>query len=339
MSNEEQRQACELGLIWDARLRGQAIGLAENDLLQIVDRLEAENRAVSLGQAEQDRIWSAIMAGTVDTLSGRAHSDSYPGRSRDQSLSRAIGFLHAYAWLLCAGMVGGFAAGVGSRLTMRLAGYLTIEQNRALLTENEERVGEITLGGTLALGLIGGALGVFALLFYVLIRDRLPFDGFKRSVTFAWLLFLVFGYVVMDPSNPDYHRFGPAWMNVVTFSSLYLVMGVCVVQTYEFGLRWTSRHSAMFGSGRSRAMTTMVSTAVCIVGTVQLMAGLFVGFSAVLIPLLAAATWAVGRVIGPDLIAKVQMPFAVRHWGTWVVPGIVGFILTARGVTEILLNR
>ncbi len=339
MSNDEMRKAKELSSSWDSRLRGMPSDLAASELGDIVDRLERENRQVSLGPVEQAAIWNVIIAGAVDSLAVEAPRPFAPSRRRLAQPDRLVRYLHAYAWLLCAGFAGGFVAGVGSRLMMRLAGILTIDRNRFMLTDNDAQVGEITLSGTVTLGAIGAALGVFALLMYVLIRDRLPFDGWKRSVTFAWLLFLVFGYVVMDPSNPDYHRFGPAWMNVVTFSSLYLVMGICVVQTYEFGLRWAANHGSLVRSARLSVLTTALATAVCGIGTVLLTAGLFLGTAAALIPLLAAAMWAVGRVISPDLIAKVQIPFAVRQWGAWVVPGIVGFILTARGVTEILLNR
>ena len=61
--------------------------------------------------------------------------------------------------------------------------------------------------------------------------------GWQRSGVFAVLLLAVFGFVLMDPSNGDYQTFGPAWLNVSMFSSLYLIMGFLTSQIYEAGIR------------------------------------------------------------------------------------------------------
>jgi hypothetical protein len=337
MNTDTEKQARDLSDAWDRLLQSQNDQESGNDLLQVVAMLNAEHQKPGLSVVDQDAIWSAVLAGTVTTLE---MPESDPTRlDAPRQIQRTLTFVYRYAWIIVAGMVGGFVAGVSSRLTMRLAGYLTIGRNRHLLTDNDARVGEITLGGTVFLGMVGAALGVLGLILYVIVRDRFPFAGWRRAAAFAALLLIVFGYVVMDPSNPDYHQFGPAWLNILTFSSLYLIMGFCVVQIYEWGLRFASGQTWQSRGAIVRAMQAIVSIALCIVGTVLTFPALFVGATAILIPLLAFVCWTIGSVVKATPIRLERMPTLARQWGIWVVPGIVGFTLTARGVTEILMNR
>jgi hypothetical protein len=244
-----------------------------------------------------------------------------------------------WAGVIAAGMIGGFVAGIGSRVFMRLAGFLTVDANRFKLTENEAQVGDITLDGTMSLGALGAGAGVITLLIYLALRNRLPFEGWQRSSAFGVLLLLVFGYVIMDPSNPDYQLFGPTWLNVSTFSSLYLLMGFCCAQAYELSQRYGPRLNLACRHAIIRVPLILASLILCIFGAFMLLGSLFVGAPGLLIVALAGLAWLIDRYLVQGRVTFTWMPVAVRQWGILVVPGIVGFVLTARGIAEILMQR
>src|SRR5215203_2949994 len=67
------------------------------------------------------------------------------------------------------GLVGG---GIGGRIVMRLAALL-VPESAGSLTENGNPIGEITLGGTLGIGLFGLIAGVLAATFWVMVSPWL----------------------------------------------------------------------------------------------------------------------------------------------------------------------
>jgi hypothetical protein len=241
--------------------------------------------------------------------------------------------------MVAAGFVGGFAAGVVSRLAMRVAGFLTVDRNRFMLTDNGNRVGKITLEGTLFLGVLTGALGIVTILIYVLLRNRLPFSGWRRSLGYGIMLLAVFGYVLMDPANEDYHLFGPAWLNVATFSSLYIFLGLFTSQFYEWGMKRGLPARAL--SFRPAVRFPVLGTAAVLagIGFLVSVSAMIVGAPGMIVVGLGAVAWLVNRFALKDRLASLPAPGLVQTWGMLVVPGIIGVILTARGITEILLNR
>jgi hypothetical protein len=222
---------------------------------------------------------------------------------------------------------------------MRISGLLTIQANRFLHTDSEATVGRITFGGTMFLGALGAAAGVLAVFFYFAIRSRIPFTGWRRSAAFGVILLAVFGYVLMDPTNPDYNRFGPAWLNVLNFSSLYLIMGCACAQLYENRPRFFYRMASARPNRLTIFLRTPLFLGISIFGTYVALFTLILGALGLIIPIVALVCWAISRTGIQRNFSYFTMPVAVRQWGVWVVPGIVGFTLTARGVTEILLNR
>jgi hypothetical protein len=85
-----------------------------------------------------------------------------------------------------------------------------------------------------------------------------------------------------------------------------------------------------------------------VLGTAALMAGIgifvtgaamIVGAPGLIIVGLSGVAWLVNRFALRDRLASWPAPALVQSWGLLVVPGIIGFILTARGITEILLNQ
>jgi hypothetical protein len=339
MSNSENdRLAHELGMAWDDLVSGETVtGLKqESALLSTVLLIEQMDRNPGMSIELQEATWAKVIAGTVKTLSPATNPP--PAPVRHPVLEQCAPLLR-WAQIVVTGMIGGFIAGIGSRIFMRLSGFLTVDQNRFRLTEKEARVGEITVRGTMVLGVIGAGAGVLSLLLYLFIRDRLPFEGWRKSSAYAVLLLVVFGYVVMDPSNPDYHLFGPAWLNISTFSSLYLLMGFCTAQVYELSRGLNRRFNLASRPPAIQFTLLLISVPVSVLGFLITLTALFLGTTGLIVVAIGGLAWILDRLMRQGHVSLNWMPGAVRPWGVLVVPGILGFILTARGIAEILVNR
>ncbi len=134
-----------------------------------------------------------------------------------------------------AGVITGIVVGgLLGRVIMRVSGFTAGPALVGVRTSNGNRVGDITLDGTLGLvlfvgvgsGLVGGVL--FAAVEPWLRRLR-PWHGLAYGVA----LFVTFGFVVLDPSNVDFRRFGFAALNLAMFAALFIVFGVLIAWLFD----------------------------------------------------------------------------------------------------------
>ena len=127
-----------------------------------------------------------------------------------------------------AGLAAGFlAGGVGSRLAMRISAIAAGPAMRGTFTENGNRVGEITAGGTFSLlAFVTVFSGIFGGLVCVAVRPWLPRSGRWRGPAFGALLLAVFGSVVIDADNIDFRLFGPPLLNIGMFAALFVLFGM-----------------------------------------------------------------------------------------------------------------
>lgn len=133
-------------------------------------------------------------------------------------------------------LVGGFWAGAlvtgpAMRLIMRLLAVTAGDDAQGRITEANEVIGQIELGGTLGLVVFGGILpGLLSGGLYLVVRRWLP-AGRAGGVVFG-LLHLVVGATRVDPlraDNIDFELVGPAWLAVLTFGVAAIVHGMAVV--------------------------------------------------------------------------------------------------------------
>ena len=238
-----------------------------------------------------------------------------------------------------AGFLGGFFAGGWARIAMRLAGTLTSDGNRGLLTENDAVVSEITFGGTLFLAFTGAAFGVVVGLLYIAIRRWLPGSSRQKPVIFSVLLLGVFGFVIMDPSNPDYVTFGPAWLNVVTFSLGYIVIGTVVGLLVESFDRRIPKLDELAGSRLRRLIKTAGLAPFALIGVLAI---LIIGIGSretapllmTLIMLAAILFWIMAKIVNLRSIRLPQSP--IINYMVFAVPSLIGLFLTMRAVATIL---
>lgn len=127
---------------------------------------------------------------------------------------------------LGAGLVVGLVvAGIGSRVVMRLLAVADPDA-RGVVTENGNRVGEITLGGTLALVLFVGVFsGIAAGLIVFGVRRWLPARLLWRGLALSAVLLAALGGTVLDPDNLDFRLLEPAGLAVGLFGLLFIAAG------------------------------------------------------------------------------------------------------------------
>jgi hypothetical protein len=134
-----------------------------------------------------------------------------------------------FAGFLC----GAVALGVGCRLAMRVVALLASDADQGTLTDADAVVGEISVGGTIFLALLGGAAGAIGGLLYLAVRRRLAWAGRWRGLAFGALLLAIFGSALVEGSNPDFDRFGIPIVNVAMFASLFVFFGILIAPVYD----------------------------------------------------------------------------------------------------------
>ena len=162
----------------------------------------------------------------------RAAPTRDPGDGPGARLASATGRV---AGMAAGGLVAGvLVLGFGGRLLMRVLAATSPDSAQGRLTEAEEVVGAITLGGTLELVLFVGVFGgVAGLVLYAVLRRWLPdrslVAGLVTAGIGAGLLAVPSGLV--DPENRDFTILDPVWLAValclgliVTFALLGAVL-------------------------------------------------------------------------------------------------------------------
>lgn len=147
----------------------------------------------------------------------------------------ATTFLQKFAAAWIAAVATSFVVGgLGGRLVMRILAFTPGTEVKGAITENGNRAGIFTAGGTLGLiafvTLFGAFLGASA---YLLTRRWVPGTGWKKGLAFGVLLTTIGGPLLIDPENKDFAIFGPHPLGVVLFLLLPFLYGLMMVPLAE----------------------------------------------------------------------------------------------------------
>ena len=96
-------------------------------------------------------------------------------------------------------------------------------------TENGNVIGDVTLGGTLALVVFAGIpTGFVAGLVVFAVRRWLPARVLWRGLVLGVVLLALLGRTVIDPDSIDFRLLGPAGLAIGLFGALFLVAGLAL---------------------------------------------------------------------------------------------------------------
>jgi len=359
MSPDEPRPVPDqLGRFWDDLVQDPATAPDDLDpaLAEPIQQLHALDDAPGPDPALMERMWreavrQADVTAPLTLDPARAplpngHARPTPtlatrrGFGRAESIRRATSrTVRTVAIGVGAGMVAGLVAGGGARLAMRITAMTAESSQRGALTENGNRLGEITLGGTASLLVFGGLVGIAGGLAYVAVKPWLPWSGLRRGLLFGLLLLATSGSVVMDPDNPDYRRFGSPGLNVCLFSLVYLGFGLIVAPLAD-RLDRAMPSTLPRRSGRFRTLGASAGVVVLALPGLLLIAGgatsglLLAVILGVPLTRVLLGRWA-GRFERPaDLAPHPRL--ALAGYAVLLLPSLIGLALTVRAIGEIL---
>ena len=100
-------------------------------------------------------------------------------------------------------IVGLIGIGIGGRIVMRLAA-LIVPESAGAFTENGNRIGSITLGGSLGLVILGLFLGATVAIIWVVISPWIPSVGLRRALLAMPIAVGLGASGLIEGSNPDF---------------------------------------------------------------------------------------------------------------------------------------
>lgn len=150
-----------------------------------------------------------------------------------------------FAWYVALALTAGVLAGVtvigaGGRLAMRLLAVTAGDAAQGRLTEADQTVGEITVGGTVGFVVFSGVFGgVIAAVLYLLVRRFLP-PRWLGGAIFGLGLLIVAGTTIepLRSDNPDFDIVGPGWLALLVFAALSVVFGIVLSGLIAAVSRW-----------------------------------------------------------------------------------------------------
>jgi len=137
---------------------------------------------------------------------------------------------------------GALVGGIGSRVVMRVLAITSAPQATGILTQNGNRVGEITTGGTIALIVAGVGIGMLGAFLWLVAKRWIPGRGWRRGLLFGFVLLCLGGALLIDPKNADFAHLRPALLAVVMFAALFPLFGLLFVPLAE---RWVGAYPGL----------------------------------------------------------------------------------------------
>lgn len=130
---------------------------------------------------------------------------------------------------LAAGIIAGLlVVGVAGRIVMRISAIAA--DSDGLLTEGGNRVGDITVGGTIGLIVFGGILfGVAGGFVFLTMRPWLPQRTGLRTLALTAAFPMVGTATIVAPESSDFLLLDPPELNVAMFAGLIALFGTALV--------------------------------------------------------------------------------------------------------------
>jgi hypothetical protein len=244
-----------------------------------------------------------------------------PGVTSRVRLGRQLGIASL------AGIISGFlVAGILGRIAMRIAGFMSRPDLIGVTTANGNRVGEITLAGTVALAIfIGIGFGAVGGVLYAAAEPWLRGRPWRGLIVGGALL-LALGFAVIEPANFDFERFGSAPVNVALFALLFIAFGASIAYLFDAIRGVVERRGAVSTAVEGIAWLAALGTLGLFVLAILSVGG--IGDLSTTIPIAIA-------VLVPPVVLWRRLPRSVGY-AAFALPLIVGGIKTISGVVQLV---
>ena len=131
--------------------------------------------------------------------------------------------------LVVAGVaVGVLVAGVGSRLAMLLLRLTSADSVRGLVSDDGFTIGQVTLGGTYNLLMLGAVVGIIGAAAYRAVAPWLLGPQWFRRVTTATGSGVVVGSMLVHADGIDFRVLKPTWLATGLFVALPALFGAVI---------------------------------------------------------------------------------------------------------------
>jgi len=260
--------------------------------------------------------------------------------TEEAGASRIAGVLRDIARGGIAGAIAGtVVGGLGGRLLMRLVAILDADSVGAF-TENGNRIGDITLGGTVFLFVFGLIFGVLGGVLWVVVSPWIPGDSRIRAFLTAGVAIAIGTPLVIIGRNPDFVILDHDPTVVALFVSLVGLIGLSIPLIDG----WLDRRLPRAITGRRRP--TVFYAVVSLMGTVlglpfvlliflasdEYQLPLRAGYALVVVGLCTAAWWAL-RVRGR---ADAPRALVMAARGALLVATVLGVMTTLPHIARAL---
>jgi hypothetical protein len=201
-------------------------------------------------------------------------------------------------------IAGVVVGGLLGRVVMRVSGFTAGPALVGVHTAGGNRVGDITIGGTLALVVfVGLSAGLIGGITYAVVEPWLRRARPWHGVAYGVALLLAFGFTVLDPSNFDFTRFGVRLLNVAMFAVLFVIFGVATAWLFD------ALCALRIGTGTAARAVDILAWLALVPAVIVVV--LFVGGAAGLDPLTAIVI--VAALLVPAIVRWRQLPLAIGY--------------------------
>jgi len=240
---------------------------------------------------------------------------------------RALG-RHVGAASLAGIIAGVLIAGVLGRIAMRVSGFMSRPELVGVSTANGNRVGEITLSGTLGLALfVGIPAGILGAVLFASAEPWLRRVRPWQGVLFGLILLLFSGFAFIEPTNLDFRRFGSAAINIAMFGGLFVAFGALIAWLFD------RIRPAMEGNRTSARVLEVVAFGAAL-AVIALSVLFFVSIGGLSDPALLVLF--AGVAIVPAIVLWRGLPPVIAY-AVFAVAVLLGAWRTLSGVSEMLL--
>lgn len=151
--------------------------------------------------------------------------------------------------IVTVGLIAGlFVGGVGSRLAMLVLRLTSPHSVVGVQSDDDFRIGQVTLGGTYSLLVVGVAFGILGAALYRLLAPWLIGPSWFRSLTTALGCGAVVGSMLVHTDGIDFRVLKPTWLAIALFVAIPATFGAVVGPLTT----WVTRSGAWLSTGRRR---------------------------------------------------------------------------------------